>query len=313
MTILVCGEALYDLFQVAEPSPGTLSFEARVGGSPFNVAIGIARLGGDAALLTGLSADMLGERLFNRLTDEGVDTRYLVRNDRRTTLSLVGLDPAGQPDYAFYGVGSADCALTVADMPSLPASVNALHFGSYSLALPPVADALAALAAKHRERFISLDPNVRPTIEPDMAIWRARIDAMRHHANLIKVSAEDLEMLYPDASPASIAESWLDDGCDLVLVTAGAGQVGIFRPANTLHHTPAPVEVVDTVGAGDTFQASFLAGLQRRGTYAVTPEALPDDALIEEVGRAARAAGMTCTRRGADLPYAAELGLPTRG
>ena len=308
MTILVCGEALYDLFQVAERSPGEISFDARVGGSPFNVAVGIARLGGDAALLTGISTDLLGERLFNRLTEEGVDTRYLVRSGRRTTLSLVGLDAEGHPDYAFYGVGSADCALTIDDMPTLPADISALHFGSFSLAVPPVANALADLAARHSDRFISIDPNVRPTIEPDMAVWRARIDAMRRHANLIKVSAEDLDMLYPGAEPATVAETWLRDGCDLVIVTAGGGGVEAFRGENRLQHLPEPVEVVDTVGAGDTFQASILAGLQRRGVLSVSAEDLPDEAVLSEIAMASRAAGITCSRRGADLPRLAELG-----
>ncbi|MGD1923553.1 MAG: carbohydrate kinase [Paracoccaceae bacterium] len=307
MTILVCGEALYDLFQIAEPEPGRLSLDARVGGSPFNVAVGIARLGGAAALLTGISRDLLGQRLMARLEDEGVGTGYLVRSGRRTTLSLVGLDAQGSPDYAFYGVGSADVALETTDMPNLTPTVQAMHFGSYSIAMEPAADAFASLAEQTRDRFISLDPNVRPTIEPDMAVWRSRIDALRRRCNLIKVSAEDLGMLYSDTDPAEIAQNWLEDGVELVIVTDGGKSVRAWRKDTVQSLAPDPIDVVDTVGAGDSFQAAVLAGLQARGRMAVDPDALPVPDLKRLLARASRAAAITCTRRGAELPTITDL------
>ncbi len=306
MTILVCGEALYDIFQTGADDTGALSFEARVGGSPFNVAIGIARLGGDAGLLTGISDDLLGTRLFGRLTAEGVGTGYVVRSGRRTTLSLVGLDAACTPDYAFYGIGSADCALTPQDMPDLPDTISALHFGSYSIAVSPVADALAGLALRYADRFISLDPNVRPTIEPDMAVWRARIDGLRAHADLIKVSTEDLELLFPGRSPDEIARDWLSDGAGLVVITDGGRAVRAYR-GNACHEISASaVEVIDTVGAGDSFHASLLGDLQARGPMSVAAQSLSDADLVTLITSAARAAGVTCSRRGADLPTRAE-------
>ncbi len=302
MTILVCGEALYDVFQTGDDGSSGLSFDARVGGSPFNVAIGIARLDGDAALLTGLSTDALGTRLHDRLSAEGVDTSYIIRSGRRTTLSLVGLDASGQPDYAFYGIGSADCALTEADLPDLPPAVTALHFGSYSIAVRPVADALAVLATRHSQRFISLDPNIRPTIEADMSIWRSRIDTFREHANLIKVSAEDLGLLYPGRPSYDIAEEWLSGGPDLVIITDGGAAVKAYRRTGLVEVQPDPVDVVDTVGAGDSFQASILADLQSRISMSVCAEDLPDRDLAEILGAAANASGVVCRRRGADLP-----------
>ena len=126
---LSCGEALYDLFSSAETDSG-FAFDARIGGSPFNVAVGLARLGRRAALFTGLSSDPLGRRLERTLEDEGVDTAWLVSKQNRTTLALVSLGPAGVPHYTFYGHDAADSAVGEADLPDLPSRVTAVSFGS---------------------------------------------------------------------------------------------------------------------------------------------------------------------------------------
>ena len=155
---LICGEALFDRFPGAESDNGALHFEARAGGSPFNVAIGVARLGGDSALLTGISNDMLGRRLVHALEREGVDTRYLVRSSRPTTLVMVGVDAQGQPDYTMYGADAADRSVTAADLSPLGPEITGLHFGSYSMVVLPVADSLASIAASAGDRFVSVDP-----------------------------------------------------------------------------------------------------------------------------------------------------------
>ena len=308
MTILVCGEALYDFFQSSQADQGEIEFRARVGGSPFNVAVGIARQGGDAALLSGISQDLLGRTLMARLVGEGVRTGYIQRSARRTTLSLVGLDEHGSPDYAFYGTGSADTSLTPEDMPDpLPAEIDALHFGSYSIAVDPAAEAFASLADRNRDRFLSLDPNVRPTIEPDMAVWRDRVDRLRRHADLIKVSAEDLGMLYPDDAPLAIARAWQAEGTDLVVVTDGAkGAVAIARGQEV--EVPAhAIRIVDTVGAGDAFQATLLRILQERGAFGHGPGWVADLEPGSLLADAVRAAGIVCSRQGADMPTRAEI------
>ncbi|MEL6475857.1 MAG: carbohydrate kinase [Pseudomonadota bacterium] len=301
MSILVCGEALYDVFQTESGAEGRLTFEARPGGSPFNVACGIARLGGQAALLTGLSTDTFGARLLGELQRDGVNTGYLQRNARRTTLSVVGLDPGGSPDYAFYGTDSADCGLTEADMPPLGPEIRALHLGSYPLVVPPVADALAALALRHRGLFLSLDPNIRPTIAPDMALWRARIDGLRPHARLIKVSAEDLALLTPGRAPIETARAWAAEHPCLVVLTAGPDSLTALLGETVVHVTPPAVEVVDTVGAGDAVQASLLAGLQRLGAFDDGVHALAETALRGLLEDAARRGAQTCAVRGARI------------
>jgi len=306
---LVCGEALFDFFLVGEDGPGAARFEARAGGSPFNVAVGLSRLGCDAGLLTGLSDDMLGRRLARVLAAEGVSTRYAVPTRRPTTISLVGLDASGVPEYQFYGNGSADTGLAPADLPVLGSDVQGLHFGSYSIAAAPVADALAELAAREAGRFISLDPNVRPTIEPDMAVWRARIDALLPCVDVVKISAEDLALLHPGRDAEGFAADTLARGPGLVVVTDGGETArGFTARGHTAAVQPPRVTVVDTVGAGDTFEAALLAGLT---AHAAGPAgavgALDEEGLKALLDRAARAAAITCSRRGADLPRAAEL------
>ncbi len=305
---LVCGEALFDFFLNGEAGPGEAHFDARAGGSPFNVAIGLARLGESSALMTGLSNDLMGGRLASVLKKEGVNADYLVRTDRKTTLSLVGLDANGSPAYAFYSTNSADTGVTIADLPKLGADVIGLHFGSYSIAVAPVADTLAHLAANAGGRFVSLDPNVRPTVEPEMSIWRKRTTVLASHADLIKISAEDIEILYPGKSHGELAQEWIDSGAGIVVVT-DAGNPAHAWTSTGLRGTATPpkTKVVDAVGAGDTFQASLLSELARMGNPREIVHNLTQKQLDSMLTFAATAAAITCSRRGADLPTRAEV------
>lgn len=304
---LVCGEALFDLFLTGDEGPGVARFDARAGGSPFNVAIGMARLGAEVGLFTGLSDDLLGKRLEAMLRAEGVDTRYLVRSGRRTTLSVVGADDAGQPSYAFYGVGSADSNIETTDLPTLDERISGLHLGSYTLVVPPVADALAVLVETRGDRFVSLDPNIRATVEPDMDVWRRRVEALLPGVDAVKVSEEDLMHLHPGHSPDDVAREWLARGPALVVVTGGGGDVRGHTATETVTVRAPTVQVVDTVGAGDTFQAALLMQLDKGGEPRRTLAATHGAALAEMLEFAARAAALTCTRRGANLPRLAEV------
>ncbi len=306
---LVCGEALFDFFLETESGPSAATYAARAGGSPFNVAIGLARLDVSSGLLTGLSSDLLGQRLSQVLRDEAVSTAYAIPTDRPTTLSLVGLDAAGVPAYQFYDNGSADTGVTPADLPELGSEVIGLHFGSYSLAAAPVADAFATLATSAKDLFISLDPNIRPTVEPDMDVWRQRLDVLYPLATLVKISAEDLELLHPGTSAEEFSLGLIARGVKLVVVTDG-GEAAHGWHANGARAkaTPPRVKVIDTVGAGDTFQAALIAQLTKDPAGPVQAiEALDASRLEAILGYAARAAAITCSRRGADLPRSSEL------
>ena len=308
MTILVCGEALYDVFQTAEPAPGQLTLDGRYGGSALNTAIGIARQGAEAALFTGLSTDMLGGRLLARIRREGVGDDFLVFSDRPTTISLVGQDASGNPSYTFYGLGSADTGLTLDDLPTLPDTVRALHIGSYAAVVEPVGSAMLALAERYKDRFICFDPNTRPTVEPAMNRWRQRIDEFRRYAAMIKASTEDLAHLYPGASPLEIARTWAAaDPVRLVVLTDGPRPLTAFFKGEELRAGPPPVTVADTVGAGDTVSATLIAAFAGAGAFENRLASVSAATMQEWIERAALAAAITCTRRGADMPTAAEV------
>ncbi|MEM1049085.1 MAG: carbohydrate kinase [Pseudomonadota bacterium] len=309
---LVCGEALWDLF--ATDGADGLTLDARIGGSPFNVAVGLARLDRKVALLTGMSRDPMGQRLTAALIDEQVGTKYLVETSQPSTLSLVDVGPDGTPAYTFYGHDAADRTLRVEDLPVLGPDVWGIHAGSYSLVVEPVGSSLLSLVEREAgRRLITLDPNVRLTVEPDTALWRGRIDRFATHADLIKVSDEDLGLIFPGATAAEIAGRWLDAGAGLVVVTRGESGAEAFLPNSHYSVAGHQIELVDTVGAGDTFQAAMIAGLSELGIWSrQTLDRMAPERLCTLIGFATRAASVTCSRRGADLPYRTELpDLPT--
>lgn len=306
---LVCGEALFDVFLGDdEGDHGSLQFNARAGGSPFNVAIGIARLGGRASLLTSIATDMLGRRLVKILQREAVSTDYLLRAERRTTLSMVSVDESGQPEYIFYGEGSADCSVQGSDLPKVGAEILGIHFGSYSLVVRPVADAFASLVAQNGDRFVSLDPNVRPTIEADLDIWRQRVDEYIEYADLLKISAEDMDFLYPGVPCENKIVDWLDRGVKLAVITDGANECAAWtKSGDSLRKPIFKIDVVDTVGGGDSFQAALLAQLASKDSSKQAAENLDAESLDDLITYALAAASITCSRRGADLPSADDV------
>ena len=311
---LVCGEALFDFFSENDASglASKVNFKAIAGGSPFNVAVGLRRLGVDAALLAGLSTDYLGRRLLQVLQDEGVRQDYLLDFAAPTTLAMVAVGANGSPQYSFRGEGCADRQLQPQHLPALGPEVRGLHIGSFSLVVQPIADTLLALVRRESgRRLISLDPNVRLNPQPDIDLWRARIATLVELADLIKVSDEDLHLLYPDQDPARVIEGWLQHRCQLVFLTRGGEGASVFSQAHGSWSTPAcEVKIADTVGAGDTFQAALITWL--------TEQQLDSVEGVKQLGReqidrmlkfAVQAAALTCSKTGPDLPYRKQLDL----
>jgi fructokinase len=301
---VVCGEALFDVF--ASDAAGGLALDARIGGSPLNVATGLARLGQPVAFLGAFARDFLGERLLRALAAEGIDTGLVQRVDAPVTLGFVGLDAAGVASYTFYGAGAADRQLRDAE---LPPQVRALQLGSYTLVTEPAATALRALVARMAGRvFIAYDVNVRLNVVPDVALWRAALDTMAAHADLVKLSDEDLALLYPGEPAEKLAARCLAAGARWVIVTRGAAGASAYTAAGQVDVPGLSVDVVDTVGAGDTFQAALLTWLAEHGM--LERRAL-EGAAASDVQRAlsfaVQAAAIACTRRGADLPRRHEL------
>jgi len=306
---IVCGEALFDVFATGN-TPTGLSFDGRIGGSPFNVALGLARLGQPVGFCGGIGTGFAGERLMQALADEGIAADAVARIDAPTTLSLVGVNAQGVPSYAFYGHGAADRLLRPEHLAAIPAAARAFHFGSYAMVVQPVGATQRALVEReHGRSVISYDPNIRANVEPDLDQWRATLQWMLPRTHLLKVSDEDLALLYPGKPIAQFAADALAAGTPLVVVTRGGeGAIGYTR-RDTVEMPPVRVAVVDTVGAGDTFQAALLTWLAETGRLSPAAIATIDAAALHEaLGFAARAAAITCGRRGADLPRRAELG-----
>ncbi|MFP7632548.1 carbohydrate kinase family protein [Pseudomonas veronii] len=310
---LVCGEALFDFFSEDDPSgqASKLNYKAIAGGSPFNVAVGLRRLGIEAALFGGVSTDFLGQRLLQVLRDEGVNPQFLVEFAAPTTLAMVAVGADGSPQYSFRGEGCADRQLTRAHLPTLGDEVRGLHVGSFSLVVQPIGDTLLALVQRESgKRLISLDPNVRLNPQPDIQLWRERVAELVKYADLIKVSDEDLHLLYPDQSPESVLEGWLQHRCQLVFLTRGGNGASVFSRQHVHWSQPAvKVVMADTVGAGDTFQAALIAWLTEQQLDSIEGLQQLTRAQIDAMlGFAIRAAAMTCGKTGPDLPYRQQLG-----
>ncbi len=304
---LVCGEAVIDFFQ---GSAGDLAFRGQPAGSPFNVCIGLARLGQRAALVTGLSKDAFGARLIAAMEREGVEWRLAPRTDRPTILSFIMVKPDGGPEYAFYGERGADTAVTAADLAGpLPESVNAVHVGGFPMAVEPAKTAYATLIRREAGmRFVSLDPNVRASLTGDMQAFVAHFEGLCPAADLIKASTEDLGHMYPGAEPVAIARRWRDLGVGTVVITDGPNGASALNDAGQAHAPTRPVTVVDTVGAGDSFMSALLAGLAERDLLGRDALSAAAPAMLRDLmARANVAAGITCGRRGSDPPTSAEL------
>ncbi|MED7666573.1 carbohydrate kinase [Pseudomonas moraviensis subsp. stanleyae] len=309
---LVCGEALFDFFSENDASglASKVNFKAIAGGSPFNVAVGLRRLGVDSALFGGLSTDYLGRRLQQVLQDEGVRPDYLVDFPAPTTLAMVAVGANGSPHYSFRGEGCADRQLSEAHLPTLSDEVHGLHIGSFSLVVQPIGDTLLKLVQRESgKRLISLDPNVRLNPEPNITLWRERIATLVRLADLIKVSDEDLSLLYPEQDPQTVIEGWLEHRCQIVFLTRGGDGATVFSRAHGSWSVPAnPVKIADTVGAGDTFQAALITWLTEHSLDSVAGvQQLSREQIDSMLRFAVQAAALTCSKTGPDLPYRHQL------
>ena len=305
--ILVCGEALIDLF-VDKPVGATVATRAIAGGSQFNVALGLARLGTPVGFLGGVSHDRFGGFLADTMAREGIDTRFLKRSSHPTPLAVVSTDDDGQPSYGFHSAGCAERDLNIADLPVLDPSIAAIALGSYPLAVEPVGSTLLSLAQRVTGRIVvSLDPNIRPSLAGDPGRWRRRFEQFARTATILKLSREDLAVAYA-ADPDAWAAERLADGAALVIVTDGAAGATAYHRQHRLQRRAPPIAVVDTVGAGDTFHAALLARLAQKNRLSRDAlAALTAETLADLVDYAAAAAAITCSRRGADLPRRAEV------
>lgn len=307
--IVSCGEALIDF--IPAPVAGEIGYLPRCGGSPFNTAIACARLGAPTAFLGRISNDMFGDKIVAALAENAVSLALLHRVDQPTTLAFVDL--AGEePQYAFFTENSADRGITPHALSTAPTGVECLHLGlgAYTLETEPFAQAYTALFKAAKGRAVrSFDPNIRANMIADRASYVARIEHWLAETDLVKVSAADLEWLYGHRPLEAIAESWLALGPKLVVVTRGSKGASAFRHGKPpITASAQPITVVDAVGAGDSFTGGLLVALRAAGAMNLAAlTQLDDTVLTQAVGYACRVAAITCTRAGANPPYAHEV------
>ena len=306
--ILCCGEALIDM--IPAPTEGGEGFVPHAGGAIFNTAIALGRLGQDVSMATGLSLDLFGQQLIDGLSASGVGTSMVVHSDRPTTLAFVKLVD-GHARYQFYDEASAGRMLRYEDFASVPQDVKALFFGGISLACEPGADAYAALCeAEAAGRLVMMDPNIRPGFIQDEARYRARLSRMLACADIVKVSDEDLDWILPEHSGIEAQAAGMQAmGPKVVVVTRGKDGATAFLADGTQVSVPSErAEVVDTVGAGDTFNAGVLAKLSQLGLLSKhAVQVIAPTQMQEVLAHGAKVAAVTVSRAGANPPWAHEL------
>ena len=306
--ILSCGEALIDMLPRVT-TEGEAAFAPYAGGAVFNTAIALGRLGAPSGFFSGVSNDMLGEILAETLSASKVDTRFLARSDRPTTVAFVKL-VNGQATYAFYDEATAGRMLSTDQLPDLPAEVQALFFGGISLVNDPAASTYAALQAREAgTRVTMIDPNIRPGfIAGKEAPYRARIGAMIARADIVKLSDEDLHWLEGAGDLTALARGIVARGPKVVFITEGAEGARAVTATTERRAAARRVTVADTVGAGDTFNAGVLAAFHEAGVLTKTAIAdLPDAVLDAALDLGIRAAAVTVSRPGANPPWRGEL------
>ncbi|MET7943314.1 carbohydrate kinase [Streptomyces sp. NPDC005302] len=302
--IVVAGEALIDL--VPQGAGALAGLLPRLGGGPYNTAVALGRLGSPTAFCSRVSRDAFGEALLDGLTGAGVDVSSVQRGAEPTTLAAATVGPDGSAAYSFYVEGTADRLFSAPA--ALPDATRAVSFGTCSLVLEPGASAYEELMRKAAAQgvFTALDPNIRAGLIPDPDAYRARFLSWLPSVSLLKLSEEDAAWL------GGTPQEWLAAGPAAVVVTRGGEGLTAFTRDGSVHSVPGEaVDVVDTIGAGDTVNAALLHGLAARDALSpVAAAELGPRGWTDLLRFAARAAAITCSRAGAEPPYAAEIGGP---
>ncbi|QPC87063.1 carbohydrate kinase [Mesorhizobium sp. NBSH29] len=305
--ILCCGEALIDMLP-RESTGGEPAFAPYPGGALFNTAIALGRLGVPTGFFSGISSDLFGQQLIEAMAASNVSGEYAAISDRPTTLAFVRLTN-GHASYAFYDENTAGRMLDLGDLPSLAPDVQALLFGAISLIPEPCGSAFETLMKReHQTRVTMLDPNIRPGFIRDKQKHLDRMRRMVAMSDIVKISDEDLSWFAEPGSHADVIARWLENGPKLIFMTNGNRGATAYTQHHCVTVDAVPVTVVDTVGAGDTFNAGVLASLQQNGvldkpSLASVSETVLRDALALGV----RAAAVTVSRAGANPPWRDDL------
>lgn len=307
--IVCCGEALIDMLP-RQSQAGETAFAPYAGGAIFNTAIALGRLGIPTGFFTGLSDDMFGDILRETLKSSNVDFAPSATLSLHTTLAFVKL-VNGSATYAFFDENTAGRMITPGHLPALGDFCEALHFGAISLIPEPCGSTYEALMAReHDKRVISFDPNIRPGFIKDAEAHKARMLRMAAMSDIVKFSDEDLDWFGEKGSHDELVAKWLTRGPKLVVITKGKDGADGYTLRGKVSVPGESVTVVDTVGAGDTFDAGILASLKLNGLLTKSAVAsLSEDAVRAALTLGAKAAAVTVSRAGANPPWAHEIGM----
>ena len=299
MSIWVCGEVLIDLIP-----GGSGERVPHVGGGPANTAKALARLGHDVYFIDGISSDKYGQMSRQELLDDEVKLDLALNSDKPTCLAIVSINENGGASYEFEIDGTATFDFSASWLPD-PSRYkpSVLHIGTLVTVIQPGADVLYDWAMQVAEFApIVFDPNVRSVVMNDRDKYLAAVEHWVAISSVVKVSDDDLAWLYPDQQYADVAGRWISDGAALVVVTRGANGLVGFTSDGVVEVPGVKVDVADTVGAGDTVGAIIVEAMIEKGILNLT-----GDTLKAVLNRAAIAAGITCSRKGAQPPYKHEL------
>jgi len=299
VSIWVCGEVLIDLI------PGSDGVRvAHVGGGPANTAKALARLGHDVQFIDGISSDQYGQMSRNELLNDEVKLDLALKSDKPTCTAEVTLAADGGGSYVFNIDGTATFDFSLDWLPD-PSRYKpqVLHIGTLVTVIEPGADVLYDWAIRVAEFApIVYDPNIRPSVMGDRDRYQASVEKWAAISSVIKVSDDDVEWLYPGESVESVAQRWINDGAALVVITRGINGLLGVSAGGSVEVPGVKIEVADTVGAGDTVGAIIVEAMIEKGILNLT-----DEVLKATLHRAAVAAGITCSRKGAQPPYKHEL------
>ena len=277
---------------------------AHVGGGPANTAKALARLGHDVQFIDGISTDEYGVAARKELLDDEVKLDLALSSEKPTCLAIVSLDANGGASYEFKIDGTATFDFNLNWLPD-PSRFKpqVLHIGTLVTVIQPGADVLYDWAMQVAEFApIVFDPNIRPSVMGDHDLYEAAVEKWAALSSVIKVSDDDMAWLYPGQKYEDVAQRWINDGAALVVVTRGSQGIIGFTADGSVEVDGAKITVADTVGAGDTVGAIIVEAMIEKGILA-----LSGDILKAVLHRAAVAAGITCSRKGAKPPYKHEL------